>query len=346
MAEISTSVSQIPIVRYLEDRGLHQIHVGKVRHTFALAEHPDLLLVVTSGRLSIFDFVLNTLVPDKGQVLTAYTVAWSVIGPLQDFADDLVAYGSGIDEYLSENLRGNAVLQSCALVVKKLDMLDKECIVRGYLTGSGWKDYQRTGSVGGHALSKDLHDGSKLEPAIFTPSTKAETGHDLNITAEEVRAQYGTEPEDLSLTYYENARAWALYKGIAIADTKFELGRDERGILTIGDERLTPDSSRYWLLRDLKEANKQRKSPQGFDKEPVRVWGKTVETPFMDEEGCVITGLHKLDPENPDHLKFVSGLEVPEQIIQDTTTRYRAITEMMWGMSLEDLQRDVMGIVV
>ncbi len=339
-AQLPKKYADSEISRLLISQGMQRLHQGKVRDTFALPNHPDLLFLVATNRLSIFDFVLPGLVPDKGAVLTALTVFW-MTNVLKGIEHHLVAFGSGIDEFLPEAARGNKELQAHAMIVRKLDMLPIECVVRGYLTGSGWGAYKRGGEVCGHKLAENLHDGSKLPAPIFTPTTKAEEGHDEHISFESVRADFGMEPENWTLNVYGQLHDHARNHGIILADTKFEFGKG--GVL--GDEVGTPDSSRFWDIGEWEVAVKEQRSPVGYDKQPVREWGKTIETPFSSD-GAAIVGIHKLDTEDAEHLQFVhEQIEVPADVLAATTKRYRAIFERLTEQKLEDFQRDTMKIV-
>jgi len=248
------------------------------------------------------------------------TVDW-LVNVFPDIESHLVTYGMNIDAYLPTDLYGDLDLRSRALVVTKEDIRDIECVVRGYLTGSGWKAYQKdNGVVCGIQLPPGLHDGSKLPEPIFTPTTKAEDGNDKPLDEAEVIKEHGTWVKEVSLKIYTRARDFALAKGIIIADTKLELSSKR-----LCDEVFTPDSSRFWLELDWMEASKVQKSPPGQDKQPVREWGKTIETPFFDDDGNKITGINNLDAENPDHIRFVHGLTVPENVLKSTTSRYQGI---------------------
>ena len=319
--------------RLFKGSGMLLTHQGKVRDTYRLVNHPGLLLQIATDRASIFDFVLGSLFPGKGTYLTTLTVFWltEVLPSLCE--NHLVAYGKGIDPYLPPALRYDADLHSRAMVVRDLSgsMLPIECIARGFLTGSGYKGYQRTGMVSGHELPVGLHDGSRLPHSIFTPSTKAQSGHDQNIDYRGVREQHGPWVEDLTLALYDAAVEHARARGLIIADTKFEF--DMHGILA--DEVLTSDSSRIWLLEDYEAAQEERKSPQGFDKQFVREWGAAVETPFFNDEGAQIVGINNLDPKNDAHTQYVRGLPVPPAIVQKTMQLYGQGFCRLTGSSLE-----------
>ena len=311
--------------------GLPLVSRGKVRDTYDLGD--GLLLVVASDRISIFDFVLNAVVALKGEVLTAMNIFWKT-HVLADFDSDLVAFGADIDGFLPTHLQGNPSLQKRAVVVKKLKMFPVEAIVRGYLTGSGLKAYQDTDphTVCGHVLPAGLHDGSILPKPIFTPTTKATEGHDEHISAQSVEDVYGSELSRRSLSLYEVAHLYAKQRGITIADTKFEFGQDEHGRLRLGDEALTPDSSRFWDVTEWKEASLRSQSPQSHDKQFVREWGKNFR-------------IHQRDPQDQDgDYPWVRGLVVPSEILDQTTAIYLNIFQRLVGKSLQDFQRENMGI--
>lgn len=321
--QIPKNVAESELSLMLQDAGLKRISQGKVRDTFALLNYPNLLAVLATNRISIFDFVLPALVENKGKILTGLTIYW-LTKVFKQVNHHLVAYGRDIDKYLPEELRNNELLRGQMIIVKKVSMLPVECIVRGYLTGSGWKSYQEKGSVCGIKLPDGLHDGSKLPDPIFTPTTKAIIGHDVHLNTDEVVTQYGRWIQSYSINLYLLGAAYAAEMGIIVADTKFELGDK-----ILADEVLTPDSSRFWLKTEWEEAIKEEKSPSGYDKQPVREWGKTVFTPFE------VTGLNKLRPENSEHVKFVDNLTVPQELLDETAERYYKIIELLTGNSLK-----------
>jgi len=224
---------------------------GKVRELYALDD--DRLLLVASDRISTFDVVHPTPIPDKGRVLTGLSAFW--FARTKDIVPNhLIA--------LHDDGR--------SLECRRLEMLPVEVVVRGYLTGSGWKEYQRNGAVCGVALPQGLRDGSRLEPAIFTPATKEDQGHDENITFDDMCRRVGADTSQAlrhrSLAIYDEARARAWERGLVLADTKFEFGRVD-GVLTLIDEILSPDSSRYWG-REEYEAGRL----ESFDKQFARDW--------------------------------------------------------------------------
>ncbi|HEU5034591.1 MAG TPA: phosphoribosylaminoimidazolesuccinocarboxamide synthase [Mycobacteriales bacterium] len=249
----------------LADRHLHS---GKVRELFAVGD--DQVLLVATDRISAFDYVLPTEIPDKGAVLTALTLWWFeqladvvpnhlVTARVEDYPVELAPY--------ADALRGRSML------CRRLDMVPVECVARGYLTGSGYADYTATGAVCGHPLPTGLRDGDRLPGAIFTPATKAELGeHDENISREQVAATVGAdlaaELERLTLAVYARAADRAEPAGLIVADTKLEFGRDRNGVLTLGDEVLTPDSSRFWPADGWAPGGAQ----PSYDKQFVRNW--------------------------------------------------------------------------
>ena len=277
----------------MPEAGTH-VGRGKVRELYALDD--ERLLLVASDRISTFDVVLPTEIPDKGRVLTGLSAFWF------DRSQDLV-------ENHMLRLRSDGRSMEC----RRLEMVQLECVVRGYLSGSGWKDYARTGEVCGHSLPKGLRESEKLPEPLFTPSTKAATGHDQNIT----RAQAGeivSLPmlellEGVSIELYSFAAEYAAERGIIIADTKFEFGVDPAGEnLYLGDEALTPDSSRFWPA-DLFEPGRPQPS---FDKPFVRDY-------------CESLGWDKTDP----------GPELPDDVVGGTRARYVEAFERLTEQSFE-----------
>ena len=320
--------------------GLKLRHRGKVRDSYDLPGHPDKMLVVASDRCSIFDFVLPTLVPMKGEVLTALNYFWTK-GVLKNIcATDLVACGAEIDPFLPEELRNNPELQKRATVVRIESAPDVEDIIRLYLTGSGWTSYQKDWTVCGHKLAAGLIDGSKLPYPLYTPTTKAVVGHDEHITADSVAERYGILRERLALQAAGAISSFAEGRGLIFADTKFEFSWDAvKKIFVLVDEKGTPDSSRYWDEIAWIKAHAKGKLPPSFDKQFVREWGKLA---LVEKDA---TG-RKRDPENPDDLAFVDSLEVPASVTEMTTRIYRYIFWRLTGMSIERYQNSVLGINV
>jgi phosphoribosylaminoimidazole-succinocarboxamide synthase len=272
------------------------LHVGsgKVRELYALDD--DRLLLVASDRISTFDVVLPTEIPDKGRVLTGLSAFW-------------FARTRGICPNHLLAVRADGRSSECRL----LEMLPIECVVRGYLSGSGWKDYAATGSVCGHALPADLTESAELPEPIFTPATKAMTGHDENIdraaAAELVGSDVFEEVERLSIALYRFAAEHARERGIIIADTKFEFGLDEERGLVLGDEALTPDSSRFWPADEYRPGGAQ----PSFDKQFARDY-------------CESLGWDKTDP----------GPELPEAVIAGTRARYVEAFERLTEIDFDD----------
>ncbi|MEO5659814.1 MAG: phosphoribosylaminoimidazolesuccinocarboxamide synthase [Polaromonas sp.] len=247
---------------------------GKVRDNYAVGK--DRLLMVASDRLSAFDVILGEPVPGKGALLTQMALFWfdklAGICPnhLTGEAPESVVSAAEISQVTGRSM-----------LVKRLKPIPVEAVVRGYLVGSGWKEYQQTQSVCGVALPAGLKNASKLLEPIFTPAAKAEAGeHDENISYEQVEKIVGpdlaAQIKKLSIEIYETAAAFALTKGIIIADTKFEFGLDEHGTLTLMDEVLTPDSSRYWPVEGYKAAFAAGQNPPSYDKQFVRDWLEAV----------------------------------------------------------------------
>jgi phosphoribosylaminoimidazole-succinocarboxamide synthase len=239
---------------------------GKVREMYQLggAEPgaPAALLMVASDRISTYDAVHPTPIPDKGRVLTGLSVFW-----FQRTEGIVANHLISATEGVPAEVRGRA------LAVRQLEMLPVECVVRGYITGSGWKDYQASGRVSGVALPPGLRESERLPEPIFTPSTKAQTGHDEAIDLERAIALVGDRAlvervRDASIELYTFAAEHARARGVILADTKFEFGLDERSELVVGDEVLTPDSSRYWPAEGFQEGRSQ----PSFDKQYVRDW--------------------------------------------------------------------------
>ncbi|HUO74873.1 MAG TPA: phosphoribosylaminoimidazolesuccinocarboxamide synthase [Solirubrobacteraceae bacterium] len=235
---------------------------GKVREIYSLG---DSLLFVASDRISTYDVVHPTPIPDKGSVLTGLSAFWFELTK-EIVANHLVSITAGVPD----EVRGRA------MVVRRLEMVPVECVVRGYLSGSGWKDYQRTGAVSGIALPPGLRESDRLPEPIFTPSTKADVGHDEAIDFDGAAALVGDRAlaerlRDVSLAVYNAGADHARERGIILADTKFEFGLDASGELTLGDEVLTPDSSRFWPADQYDPGRGQ----PSFDKQFVRDWASS-----------------------------------------------------------------------
>ncbi|MEO8065423.1 MAG: phosphoribosylaminoimidazolesuccinocarboxamide synthase [Candidatus Doudnabacteria bacterium] len=336
MPYIPPSVAESAISEELAQAGLKRVHQGKVRDTYAVEGYPDHLLVVATDRISIFDFVLGALVPKKGEVLTALTV-YFLTEVLAKHAHHLVAFGSGIDEYLPLRLRNRPELQVRALVVIKRDMMPVECVVRGVLTGSAWEKY-KSGSrnLWGYQLPDGLIDGAWLEQPMYTPTDKAESGHDEPVTREYVVDNYGLGVEIFSVHLFDQIRKHAREKGIIFADTKFEF---DMGLM-ICDEIATPDSSRYWDADEYRAAQALGKAPGGYDKQPVREWGKQARV-YPDN---VTVNIGKLDAKSVHSQQQVGNILVPAEVLEACTGRYLKITQRLVSRELSDFQRSVMKI--
>jgi phosphoribosylaminoimidazole-succinocarboxamide synthase len=271
---------------------------GKVRELYELDDNR--LLLVASDRISTFDVVLPTEIPDKGRVLTGLSGFWFA-RTRELVPNHLLA------------LRPDGRSTEC----RRLEMLPLECVVRGYLTGSGWKDYQATGAVCGHVLAEGLRDSDKLPEPIFTPATKAQEGHDENIdrdrAAELVGRERLEEVERVAIALYQLASAYAAERGILIADTKFELGLDPDGQLVLADEAFTPDSSRFWPADEYEPGRPQ----PSFDKQFVRDY-------------CETLGWDKTDP----------GPALPEDVVAGTRARYVEAFERLTGIAFDDYLAD------
>jgi phosphoribosylaminoimidazole-succinocarboxamide synthase len=271
------------------------VHVGsgKIRELYALDD--DRLLLVASDRISVFDVVLPTEIPDKGRVLAGLSAFW---------------FGR------SRDLCPNHLLQvrpdGRSLECRRLQMLPLECVVRGYLAGSGWKDYREIGAVCGHRLPEGLQESARLPEPIFTPATKAQEGHDENIDREQAAALVGAERfaqvEQVSLELYRFAADYAAERGIILADTKFEFGLDEAGTLVVGDEIFTPDSSRFWPAGEYAPGGPQ----PSFDKQFARDY-------------C----------ESLDWDKTYPGPELPADVVEGTRARYVEAFERLTGIAFD-----------
>lgn len=280
---------------------------GKVRDNYAVGE--DKLLIVTSDRLSAFDVIMNEPIPDKGRVLNQMANFWFdklahvVPNHLTGIAPETVVVADEV-----EQVRGRAV------VAKRLKPIMVEAVVRGYIIGSGWKDYQETGAICGIQLPAGLPQAAKLETPIFTPAAKAEMGeHDENISFAEMEKRIGAElaakMRDISIQLYTEAANYAATRGIIIADTKFEFGLDDNGVLHLMDEVLTADSSRFWPADSYATGI----SPPSFDKQFVRDYLET------------ITSWNKTAP----------APTLPDEVVQKTAAKYREALERLTGESLK-----------
>lgn len=265
-------------------KNLKLINVGKVREVY---EVEDKILFVTSDRISAFDVIMDQPIPNKGAILSAISAFWfektKRIVKNHFITNEVAKYPQACQEYASE-------LEGRSMLVKKCKPLPIECIVRGYVAGSGWKDYKKTGKICGIEIPSGLQEFEKLPEAIFTPSTKASEGHDENISFEQAAGIIGKEKADkikeYSLALYKFAAEYLLSKGLVLADTKFEFGEDENGEIILIDEALTPDSSRFWLLEDYAPGKPQ----MNFDKQVLRDylesidWNKMPPPPVLPDE--------------------------------------------------------------
>jgi len=272
---------------------------GKVRDVYDLGEH---LLIVASDRISAFDVILPTPVPDKGRILTQISLFWFdyLKEPCHLITADVAEFPASLKPH-SDWLRGRSML------VKKAKRFDVECVVRGYLAGSGWKDYQRTGAVCGLQLPPGLKQSARLEKPLFTPAAKNDIGHDENISFEQMVSMTGkdvaVELRNRSVAIYERARDYALSRGVILADTKFEFGEVDGQIIAI-DEVLTPDSSRFWPAADYEEGRDQK----SFDKQYLRDYLETLDW-------------DKTDP----------GPELPPDVVENTRNKYLEAHRILTG---------------
>jgi phosphoribosylaminoimidazole-succinocarboxamide synthase len=278
---------------------------GKVRDVYTVDD--DHLLIVATDRISAFDCILPTPIPRKGEVLTSLSRFWfdklGGIVPNHFVTADFARMPAAIQQKTDLDKR--------SMLVLKAEVFPVECVVRGYLVGSGWKDYLRSGEVCGHKLPENLLESTELKEPIFTPSTKAEEGHDENITEAQVGDLLGTETtnqlREISIRLYNEARDYARHRGIIIADTKFEFGRNKNGEIILVDEVLTPDSSRFWPA----ETYSPGKSQPSFDKQFVRDYLETI-------------GWDKKPP----------APQLPDEVAAATTARYLEAYRLLTGEEL------------
>ena len=295
------------IVQETDLPGVELYARGKVRDVYDLGNN---LLIVATDRVSAFDVVMPTPVPGRGVILTQMSLFWFKL------MDDIVAnhlVTAEVSQYPARLQDFADQLEGRSMIVRKADRVDIECVVRGYLAGSGWKDYQTTGAVCGHDLPAGLRESDRLPNTIFTPSTKAESGHDENVSREEAAKLVGegiaTDLERLSIALYERGRAYADGRGIIIADTKFEFGWiDNR--LTLIDEALSPDSSRFWPKSEYEPGRSQ----DSFDKQFVRDYLDTLE----------------------DWDKTPPGPVLPPEIVEQTLAKYQEAHDRLVGTSHEN----------
>lgn len=285
--------------------GLRLIHRGKVRDVYEVDEKR--LLLVATDRISAFDCILPTLIPNKGAVLTQLSEFW--FGKLGSIVDNHVIT-TDLDK-MPDPIRGIESLRGRSTLARRTEVFPVECVVRGYLEGSGWKDYKATGKTSGHDLPPGLQQCDRLLDPIFTPATKAASGHDENITGLEFKSIVGAETaaflKSTSLALYKAASQYALSRGIIIADTKFEFGQDADGNILLIDEVLTPDSSRFWDAASYEPGHAQA----SFDKQFVREYLETLDW-------------DKTPPAPP----------LPDEVTAATAARYLRAFELLTGKSL------------
>jgi phosphoribosylaminoimidazole-succinocarboxamide synthase len=289
------------IVMETQLNGVRLLKRGKVRDIYEVDKY---LLIIATDRVSAFDVVLPNGIPDKGRVLTQISIFW--FNQMKEIIENHIV-ATDVKDYPSILHKYRDVLEGRSMLVRKAEPMPVECIVRGYLSGSGWKEYKEGGAVCGIRLPEGLVESSRLEEPIFTPSTKAEEGHDINITIEEVKRMVGDgmaeRLRDISLMIYRKARDMAEDRGIIIADTKMEFGIYDNELILI-DELLTPDSSRFWSMKDYQPGKPQ----DSFDKQIVRDYLLSIN---WDKK-----------PPAP---------ELPDDIVEKTARRYREIMEILTG---------------
>ena len=279
----------MPLLLESQLPGLELIRRGKVRDVYAV--DADRLLIVATDRISAFDVILGSGIPDKGRVLTQISLFWFDL--LDDVPNHLIS--ADVDDYPEHLQQHRDQLEGRSMLVRRAQMVDIECVARGYISGSGWKEYKASQSVCGIALPAGLRESDKLPEPIFTPATKAQSGHDENISFAEAAKAVGEELagrlRDLTLKIYSRASAYAETRGIILADTKFEFGFVD-GALVLGDEVLTPDSSRFWPRATYSPGGAQ----PSYDKQFVRdylesiPWDKRPPGPVLPTEVVAKTG--------------------------------------------------------
>lgn len=284
---------------------LQLVHRGKVRDVYQVDDRR--LLLVATDRLSAFDCIMPNPIPRKGEILTKLSAFW--FGRLKNLTANHFI-NADFDE-MPESIKGNEEFRDRSTLVKRTEVFPVECVVRGYLEGSGWKDYQATGAICGHKLPSGLQRGDKLPEPIFTPATKAATGHDENISeavfSKILGAEIASKLISLSLQIYNEASEYASSRGIIIADTKFEFGADENRNILLIDEVLTPDSSRFWS----KDAYAPGRAQASFDKQFVRDYLETLD---WDKQ-----------PPAP---------ALPTEIVEATTARYLDAYRILTGQGI------------
>ncbi|HLK69659.1 MAG TPA: phosphoribosylaminoimidazolesuccinocarboxamide synthase [Bryobacteraceae bacterium] len=293
-----------PVILETNLTGVERYGRGKVRDVYSI---DDRLLIVATDRISAFDYILATGIPDKGRVLTQLSIFWF------DFLKDLTPnhfLSARVEDYPEPLPKFGDQLEGRSMLVKRAKMVDIECVARGYLSGSGWKEYQQSGTVCGIPLPRGLKESDQLPEPIFTPATKATTGHDENISFEQTCSVIGEDlakrVRDLTLALYTRAASYARTRGIIIADTKFEFGFAD-GELILGDEVLTPDSSRFWPVETYQPGGAQ----QSYDKQFVRDYLESIRW-------------NKQPP--------APGL--PAEVAEKTSEKYRQAYRVLTGLNL------------
>lgn len=286
--------------------GLPEPRRGKIRDIYDLG---DRLLIVATDRISAFDVVLSPGVPDKGSILTRLSTFW-----FRRFEPEVLNHllETDVDRFPPILSAHRELLEDRSVLVRKCQVVPFECVARGYLAGSGWKDYQRSGSICGISLPAGLQEAERLPFPIFTPATKAESGHDQNVSfdsmAEAIGRELASRLRELTLSIYERAASYAATRGILIADTKFEFGLDAEGRMVWIDEALTPDSSRFWPAASYRPGG----SPPSYDKQFVRDWLES-------------TGWDKNPP----------APQLPKDVVQGTRERYLEAYETLTGAAFD-----------
>ena len=304
--------SSSPILETSFD-GLTRHNQGKVRDIYSFAEDPGVLLIVATDRISAFDYVLGSGIPDKGRVLTQLSAFW--FGETSDIVSNHMR-STRPEEYPAAARAHADALRGRSMLVRKTDPFPIECVARGYLSGSGWKEYQNTGSICGVKLASGLRESDRLPEPIFTPATKAASGHDINISEDEAGRIVGVDTieqlRNMTLRLYSRGAAHAEHRGIIVADTKFEFGRvtdgTGKGDIILIDEVLTPDSSRFWP-RDLYVPGRPQSS---FDKQFVRDYLEAIRW--------------KKQPPVP---------SLPDDVIEKTRENYIQVFRLLTGLELE-----------
>jgi len=304
-AKASVNFTKNPVILQTDLSGIERHAQGKVRDVYSVDENR--LLIIASDRISAFDYILPTGIPDKGRVLTQLSIFWF------DFLRDVTPthfLTANVDEYPEKLQPFRDQLEGRSMLVKRAKMIEIECVARGYISGSGWKEYRESGTVCGIQLPAGLRESDKLPEPIFTPATKAQSGHDENVSFEHVVSLIGEELSnrlrDLTLEIYSRASRYAETKGVIIADTKFEFGFVD-GQLVLGDEVLTPDSSRFWPAESYQPGGAQF----SFDKQFVRDYLESVHW-------------NKQPPAPP----------LPEEVAENTAGKYRQAYQILTGRAL------------